>query len=398
MKKLGFLFFLFISLNLCAQEGIKFNETKTWDETLKVAGFSNKLIFVDCYTDWCGPCRWMDANVFVAGPVADYFNQQFVNVKIDMEKGEGVELAKHYKIQSYPTFLFINGKGDVVHRTGGRMSMEEFLEEGKKAFDPTKQVSYLTAQYESGNTDLAFLYNFYNTLHRTDRSKADQVAKVIADKITISELKTALGWKVIQALARNEDDKLGSFYMANQVAFEEWSSPEERYDLENRLITYTMYSLMRGDNELAFMNKLDYFKKSKNPDLNKKGVMLEAEYYFSNNRIDDYLKLTRYALRDQLKDDADDLSFLARRSAGGRSGMPTATEEVLEHAYLMAKRAVELKPEEYSIQSTFAQVCLLLKNKNEGLPAAKKTRALAEPLGSKIQRLAQELLDKVEAL
>ncbi|WP_164108707.1 MULTISPECIES: thioredoxin family protein [Sphingobacterium] len=398
MKKLSVLFFLFVTLSASAQEGIKFNETKTWEETLKAAGADNKLVFVDCYTDWCAPCRWMDANVFFGGPVADYFNEQFVNIKIDMEKGEGIALAKQYKIQSYPTFLFVNSKGEVVHRTGGRMSMEEFLEEGKNAFDPKRRISYLTTQYISGKTDLPFLYNFYTALNRTDRSKAEKIAKEITDKISNDELKTELGWKVIQMLARNENDKLGAFYMANQAAFSNWSSEEERYELKKRLITSTMYGLMRGDNEQSFMNKLDYFKKSKNGELNKKGIMLEAEYYFSNDRTADYLKLTRSALNKELKDEAENLSFLARRSAGFRTNMPTVSEEVLKQAYLMAKRAVELEPEKYSIQSTFAQICLQLKNKEEGLPAAKKTRVLAEPLGSKIQRLAQELLDKVEAL
>ncbi|MNL89310.1 hypothetical protein D3C87_2195490 [compost metagenome] len=64
----------------------------------------------------------------------------------------------------------------------------------------------------------------------------------------------------------------------------------------------------------------------------------------------------------------------------------------------MAKRAVELEPEEYGNQSTFASVCLAMKKKPEALAAAKKTRSLADAETSKIQKLAQELLDKVEAL
>ncbi|MNY65947.1 hypothetical protein D3C86_2033030 [compost metagenome] len=64
----------------------------------------------------------------------------------------------------------------------------------------------------------------------------------------------------------------------------------------------------------------------------------------------------------------------------------------------MAKRAVALEPEEYSIQSTFAKVCLSLKKKDEALTAAKKSRLLAEAETSKIQKLAQELIDKIELL
>ncbi|GAH00631.1 unnamed protein product, partial [marine sediment metagenome] len=69
-------------------QGINFN-VHSFEEAIKTAKAENKLIFVDAYTTWCGPCKWMSKNVFTEGKVGDYFNESFVNVKIDMEKGEG---------------------------------------------------------------------------------------------------------------------------------------------------------------------------------------------------------------------------------------------------------------------------------------------------------------------
>lgn len=398
MRKLTILLFLFAALKVSAQEGINFNQTKTWEETLQAAEKSGKLIFVDCYTDWCGPCRWMDANVFVAGPVADYYNATFINMKIDMEKGEGVELGRKYKVSSFPTFLFIDSKGEVVHRTGSRMPMEDFLEEGKNASDPKRRINYLTAQYEGGAVDLPFLYGYYTALARTDRSQADKIGKEITDKITDDQLKTELGWNVIKLLARSETDKLGAFFMANQSAFNNFSKAEERDELKGRLITNSTYGLMRGNNEQAFMEKLAYFKKSDNIELRKQGVMLEASYYLGKGKNEEYIKLTNAAMKNELKDEAENLSFLARSSSGGKGGGELASADILQQAYLMAKRAVELDPTEYSIMGTFTQICLAMKKKEEGLEAARKTVALAEPLGSKIQRLAREQQQKVEAL
>lgn len=389
----------FTAFKASAQNKINFNQTKTWKVTTEAAAKSGKLIFVDCYTDWCGPCKWMDVNVFVAPPVADFYNANFINVKIDMEKGEGVELRKKYSVQSFPTFLFVNANGEVVHRTGSRMPVEEFLEEGKKATDPKRTLTYLTKKYEDGIRDIQFLFDYYKAVSKSERSKADKVAADIVNDITNEQLNTALGWNVVNTLSRNENDKLGAYFMAHQDAFNNWTKEEDRDQLKDRLITNTMYGLMRENNDQAFMDKLVFFKKSEKLDRRKQGVMLEAEYYLSTGKTADYVKLTSAAMKNELKDEAEKLSFLARRAASGRGGdTEPAPLAIQKQAYLMAKRSVELNPEEYSIQSTFAQVCLVMKKKKEGLVAAKKTRILADAETSKIQKNAQALLDKIEAL
>lgn len=398
MKSIFTSLFLFIAIGVNAQEEIKFNQTGNWEQTKARAGAENKLIFVDCYTDWCGPCKWMDKNVFTAAPVASFYNTNFINAKIDMEKGEGIELRKKYAIQSFPTFLFVNSKGEVVHRTGSRMPIEEFLEEGKKAADPSKNLSFLNKKYEEGARDLPFLLDYYLVLNKSDRSSAEKIGKDIVNGISATELNTELGWKVIKTLARTESDKLGAHFMANENAYGKWGSQEERDQLKDRLITSTMYGYIYGKDEQAFIKKLVYFKKSDKIDRRKQGIMLEAEFYLQEDRADDYVKLTNAALKNELKNDADKLSFLARRSSGGKSRDVTALPAIQQQAYLMAKRAAELEPEEYSVQSTFALVCLGLKKKPEALAAAKKSRSLADAETSKIQKLAQELLDKVEAL
>ncbi|WP_159451757.1 thioredoxin family protein [Pedobacter africanus] len=398
MRKLSLLLLILIAFKVNAQEGIKFNQTGNWKETIEAAAKTGKLIFVDCYTDWCGPCKWMDQNAFTDAKVAAFYNKNFINAKIDMEKGEGIALRKKYSVQSFPTFLFINGNGEVVHRTGSRMPIEEFLEEGKKAADPKKNLSYLNKKYEEGVRDLPFLLDYYLVLNKSDRSNADKIGRDIVSAISAAELNTELGWKVIRTLARNENDKLGAHFMANENAYNKWSTAEERDQLKDRLVTYTIYGLMRGSNEQAFMDKLAYFKKSDKIDRRRQGVMLEADYYLGAGRTDDYVKLTSSALTNELKDEAEKLSFLARRASGGKNPNEQVSPAIMQQAYLMAKRAVELEPEEYSIQSTFAWVCLGMKKKPEALTAAKKSRALADAETSKIQKLAQELLDKVEAL
>ena len=82
------LFFLFFPFLLPGQ-GIIFFEG-TWKEALEKAKKEDKLVFVDSYTTWCGPCIKMAKNVFTQESVGSFYNQNFINIKLDMEKEDGV--------------------------------------------------------------------------------------------------------------------------------------------------------------------------------------------------------------------------------------------------------------------------------------------------------------------
>lgn len=124
-----------LTLPSTAQEeaGIRFFHG-TWEEALQKAKEENKLIFVDGYTAWCGPCAYMAKNIFPLKEVGDFYNENFICMKIDMEK-EGKELAKRYNVVAYPTFLFITEEGYVAHRAAGGLKEEAFIALGEKALE-----------------------------------------------------------------------------------------------------------------------------------------------------------------------------------------------------------------------------------------------------------------------
>lgn len=166
MKIYSFVFLCFFSFSiLLAQEdeGIVFTDG-TFNELLTKAKAEDKLVFVDAFTTWCGPCKWLEANVFTDATVGAYFNEQFVNSRFDMEKGEGLELAKRYNVRAYPTLLFVDGDGEVVHRICGSMPAEKFLEASKEVFNLTGNIGYYLSEYEKGNRESAFLANYFLAL------------------------------------------------------------------------------------------------------------------------------------------------------------------------------------------------------------------------------------------
>lgn len=118
---------------LAQHGGMAFSESASWKEILAEAKASNRVIFMDAYTTWCGPCKMMAKNVFTDETVGDFYNANFVNVKMDMEAGEGVALASEYSVRAYPTLLFIDGDGAIVHRAVGYHEAAAFVELGKKS-------------------------------------------------------------------------------------------------------------------------------------------------------------------------------------------------------------------------------------------------------------------------
>ena len=91
MKKiLSIVVLLMLSITVIAQTNFR---TITYKQALEAAKTENKLVFMDFYTDWCGPCKLMTREVFPTKTVGDYFNEKFVSIKVNAEKGEGIALA-----------------------------------------------------------------------------------------------------------------------------------------------------------------------------------------------------------------------------------------------------------------------------------------------------------------
>ena len=117
-------------------EGINFIQ-QDFSAAIKKAKEENKLVFVDAYASWCGPCKMMDKKVFSNKDVAEYFNENFISVKIMIEDAhnvtpEGAEFAKRYDFEAYPTFFFIDKNGKIVKKIVGYHNKQQLLNEAKR--------------------------------------------------------------------------------------------------------------------------------------------------------------------------------------------------------------------------------------------------------------------------
>ncbi|HJA15682.1 MAG TPA: thioredoxin family protein [Candidatus Butyricimonas faecavium] len=156
-------------IQLSAQEGVLFQEL-TFQQALDKAKAENKLVFMDCYTSWCGPCKYMLNTVFVLPEMGEFFNDQFVNVKYDMEKGEGPRLRGKFRITSYPTFLIIRPDGTLQHRIVGSRPAEDFLECVKRGANEETSQFYLDQLYRQGKLAKQQLVSYRAALKDAKRS------------------------------------------------------------------------------------------------------------------------------------------------------------------------------------------------------------------------------------
>lgn len=159
---------MWAAISLSAQ-GIEFFHG-SWEEALVEADKQDKLIFVDCYTTWCGPCKKMSREVFPDPEVGEFFNSHFINVKIDMERGEGPAFGRKYPVGAYPTLYFIKGDGEAVMSQKGARMPKDLIALGKAALSRVDFSADLRKAYEAGDRDPELILEYVKALNKTGES------------------------------------------------------------------------------------------------------------------------------------------------------------------------------------------------------------------------------------
>lgn len=175
MKKIIFAVMLLpllsVAQNTEQASGMKFEHGLSWKEVQAKAKVENKYIFMDCLTTWCGPCKYMSANIFPKKEVGDFYNTKFINVKVQLDTTaadadeikkwyqDGHDIAAQFEVRAYPTYLIFDPNGNIVHRFVGTSDDKTFIESGANSLNPDKQYYTQLTKYKTGQKDAAFLRN-----------------------------------------------------------------------------------------------------------------------------------------------------------------------------------------------------------------------------------------------
>lgn len=204
-------------------------EELTLEKALEKAKAENKLVFVDTYTSWCMPCKYMANTIFPKVEMGEYLNPRFVCVKYNTEKGEGAEIMKRYEISSFPTFLILNTDGEVQHRiVGGSETADDFIKRVAAGLNEETAIGALAKKYEAGERDVTFLVNYAKALLAVDDCKVFEVADALLKDLNDEQRVDTAYWFIYEHPAVTPDGSPNMKYLLANVARFQKSVGEER--------------------------------------------------------------------------------------------------------------------------------------------------------------------------
>ena len=209
------LFFLALISTFAQNRSIKFIDNSI-DKAIEKAQKTDKLIFVDAYTTWCGPCKWMAANMFTNDTVADFYNENFINLKLNMEKGDGKEFAKTHTIRFYPTLLFINEKGELVHKKVGTMrAPSDYVDLGKNANNPKENLLGMNQRFTGGEKSQEFMEKYLSVL-KSAYEPTEEILNVYYAGLSEDQFLNPETFDIVTSYNKSVDSKAITFILGHR--------------------------------------------------------------------------------------------------------------------------------------------------------------------------------------
>lgn len=354
-----------------SSDGISFTDG-TWAEILQKAKDQKKLVFLDAYTTWCGPCKMMSKEVFTDDKVAKFYNMRFINAKIDMEKGEGVDLASKYKIKAYPSLMFVDGDGNLVHRKAGYHNVEQFVELGRIALNPVIRLSGMDKRYNNGDRDPDFLHAYalvkYEAMDGTHGDIANEYLSTQKDWSTEENM------RFIFNFTESVDSKMFDYLVDNRADFEEkFGSPTVMSKLQNLMLTKAFTD--HKDERLALKKMDELFARVFKESAGQISSAFKMSYFQFKGDIENFSKSAVNYFSKYPSVDATELNNTAWAFYE-----TVEDKEMLNHALQWALKSVKIDSQYYN-NDTVAALYYKLGKKGKAKKVAKTAIEIAKANG-----------------
>lgn len=362
MKKLLILLVAIVSYNQVNAQGIEF-EQLSLNKTIEKAKKEDKLVFIDCYTQWCGPCKMLAKKVFVLDNVGKYFNKNFVSIKMDMETEEGRKVAQKYQVKFYPTLLWLDQNGKIVHRVSGAGDNKYLLAEAEKAVNPESRWSHMEQRYKDGERDHAFLRKFI-----MDGVRAGfDVKNVVEEYLQLKEEKEYINKEDFYIIANNifsKDHPKFRLVFDNKEKYKELVGARYVSMFINECLVKELLPLTSTDSIERFEQKKEEIK-DLDPELGEQIAQLaRLRVLKMKTRIGggkkefvlSYFKAYMEYVDKHQSNNATELGQCAWETSNSKFIL---SKEILHSAIEMIKKSIDLDPQYYSYD-TYAR--LLEKN------------------------------------
>jgi thiol-disulfide isomerase/thioredoxin len=368
-------------------QALKF-EKGDWEAVKERARAAGKPIFVDTYAAWCEPCKWMDKHVFSKGEVAQFFKQNYISYKLDIEKGEGVAFAEKYRVYTYPTLLYFDANGELVHRLIGAFEAKDLIKKSQDALKPDQQIYTLQKRFNGGERAPDFLRQYVSALKKANE-QYQSVADVLVQMVGLPALVEEENFKFLEGYINHDYRHRAYLYVAsNQELFKEALGANRVSNYLSGAFNVRCYKLVENaaskseirtflqDVKSLLPERLDYFK-------------ARIDFYYNRGNEKREFRLARRY--EKHCTDAKSLNALARYMLDVHSGNHTQLENALE----WAERAILLEETVYTLE-TKAMILMELGRKQDAWEVAKRQVALSEQAKEHVEE-SRALLEKIKA-
>lgn len=385
---------LFFTILVCqAQEGkdIAFAES-SWAKALRRAKKEKKAVFLYAYTPSCRWCKQMEQEVFTNSEVADFYNSNFVSHKINIEDGaEGEALAKEYGIVAFPTYLYFDKEGELVHQGGSAKPADEFILDGRNAFNPQRALYSLKRRYDSGDRSAALLYNYSNALstyHHVD-SPEEKVVEEYLRTQPAPQLESEENLKYIFNRYLSFNATATQYFLKNQHKFTAIFEEGEVKSKAEKIITKTARTA-GSQNDAALFQKVEQAIAANFKDTSRLSSLARIFFFGGQGEWLKYAKATLEYGRNQVDDDWQTLyetAIYLRHFAKDKQALEIGAQ-IMEKAIIMNKS--------YDNLYLYAQLQQNIGREASALDAAREAVKIANKTG-KDSSEAASLVSELQA-
>jgi len=337
-------FLLFFSFASFAQ--VQFTElgsSSDWEKAKARAVEEDKLIFLDVYADWCMPCHRMDDEVFSNPQIGDYYNENFVNLKLDGETPFGEYLTKELAVEAFPTLFFLKGDGSILSNDAGYKEPSEFMEYGENSTALLTRLPELDKKYAQGNLTVDEKIEYATLLSSSgDEDKASEILIEYLNGLELLELATFKSWEIIKASVTEYENSIYKKVINNKDLFVKWRGDEEYTEFVGNVFTYGVISLSMMGTEAEMQSLMDatlpYLGGENNQaEINDLKLTAWQSFYEANGEWDKYARaIETYVKENNINDEY----FFFERA---KSAMQTDEPALRPYALKWAKKALDLQ-------------------------------------------------------
>lgn len=386
MKKIFFLVAISAVSQFALAQGMQFFEAEKWADVLAKAKQENKMIFLDGYTVWCGPCKMLSARVFPTAEVGSFYNANFINTHFDMEKGDGLNIAQQYGINMYPTLIIIDGDGKIVERTAGVLQPAQLVEFGKRALGKSEKVDEWAAKYNGGDKSPETLRRYAMALRKTGSVSSKIANEYIA---TQKDMGTPENLSAILNLVERVDSKLFDLLIQYKDKLVVLDKDFLKKQIRNAAHNTVQSAAEFKNKDLLAQAQKAMKKHVGGSDAAKFTIESDMLFFDKTNDQANYIKAAKKYANSVIDTDAAQLYQLAKTFS---ERMTTA--ETLKPALKWAKKAAAMT-EKYDQTLLYAALLLKTGDKRTATKVATKSLGLAKkegqnPIG------AQQIIEKAK--